>query len=204
VSISIFLFVNNDILTTSFDGLSIIQTLVLVIPIFWLLITFFFVFLAYYNFKHTPEGYRWNVAKMLVINIVASILLGTVLYVTNVSAALNEIFDTNIPYYSQIADVRNQVWMRAESGYLAGEILATDNSNQTLTLKDLDNKTWIIDYSEATIKPSVRVATDSKIKIIGKIVDSENFKATEIRPWNGGSQGRQLGMQENSPHDRIN
>jgi heme/copper-type cytochrome/quinol oxidase subunit 2 len=208
VSISIFLVVNNDILTTSFSGLNIIQTIVLVVPIFWVAITIFFIFLAYYNFKHTPEGYRWNVAKMLVVNIIASIFLGIFLYSTDISSMLNDVFNSNIPYYNQIADVRNQVWMRPETGYLAGDIQEINTANQSFTIKDLNNSLWTVDYSIALVKPSVNLVTGTKIKIIGEKTDSANFKASEIRPWNGGfqsgSQGRQLGMQENSPHYRIN
>jgi len=204
VSISIFLVANNDILNTNFDGLNLIQTIVLVVPIFWIGITIFFIFLAYYNFKHTPEGYRWNVAKMLVISIVTSIFLGIFLYSIDISYSLNNIFNSSIPYYGQIADVRNQVWMRPEAGYLAGDIHKIDTVNQNFIVKDLQNLLWTIDYSDALVRPSVDIVIGTKVKIIGEKVDSSSFKASEIRPWSGNSQGRQLGLQENSPHNRIN
>jgi hypothetical protein len=202
-SICFFLIANNDIFSTDFKDLSIIQTIVLAVPVFWIVISGFFLFLAFYNFKHTEGGYRWNVAKLFLINIVASLLIGGALYFSGASATLNNIF-SYLPYYNQIADVRDQVWMRPDSGYLAGDIVEINTDNQEITLRDLNNYLWTIDISDALIRPSVNITTGNRIKIVGQKESENVFIATEIRPWMGMmNQGRMMGVQENSPHMRI-
>jgi heme/copper-type cytochrome/quinol oxidase subunit 2 len=205
-SICFYLLTNNDIFSTEFKDLSILQTLIIAVPFFWIIISVFFLFLAFYNFKHTEGGYKWNVAKLFIINILASLVIGLTLYSTGASGALNDVF-SGLPFYSQIADVRDQVWMRPESGYLAGDIVAVNINGKEITIKDLNNKSWTVDITDALIRPSVSLNAGSRIKIIGEKTSENKFTATEIRPWTGMMQmGRMLGVnnvQENPLHKRI-
>ena len=200
-SISIFLAVNSDVLNTSFNDLSFVQGIVFAVPFFWIILSVFFIFLAYYNIKHTEGGFRWNVLVILVINILLSLLMGLILYFTGVSAKLNQIFIDNIPYYSQFADVRDQVWMRPESGYLAGEIISIGQTDNTLILIDLNGKEWNIDLANADIRHSIQLEAGIKIKLSGKKIGDSFFSATEVRPWMGMMQGGMMqGGQVNGIH----
>jgi len=194
ISISLYLITNNDVIINQITDLSFIQSLIITIPVFWLVITAFFLFLAYYNFKHTEGGYRWSVAWIFLINIGVSVLIGLMLYFTGVSEKLNDFFYTSIPGYHQIADLRNQVWMRPEQGYLAGEIISIDENESTLQLKDLNNNIWTLTYDLADIKGRVHIIEGTNIKIIGKVDGTNKFFAFEIRPWSGMMYGNQNGM----------
>ena len=56
-------------------------------------------------------------------------------------------------------------------------------------LMDLDNNRWKIETGKVIWKGKLTPTTNLKIKLIGKRIDDNNFKAMEIRPWQKG-QGR--------------
>ena len=62
----------------------------------------------------------------------------------------------------------------------------TENS---FILKDLNNNQWKIEASKTIWKGKLTPATGIKIKLIGKLINDNNFKAMEIRPWQQG-QGK--------------
>ncbi|MBU1119652.1 hypothetical protein KKA50_00395, partial [Patescibacteria group bacterium] len=169
------------------------EWIILSIPIAWILLTILFVFIAYYNFKHTKEGYRFTVVKIFLMNIVVSIVLGVVINGLGLSQQLNTVFSNNIPFYNHTMDLRSEVWMRPESGYLAGTVIDIDPNTMILQLEDLKGKIWDIPFENATAKGKVVFRLDEKIKIVGKILPDNVFEAFEIRPWAG--NGRL--MQEN-------
>lgn len=192
LSIIIFLISNNDILNTNFNGLTLFQGIILLIPFFWIFITLFFIFLSYYNFKHTNEGYKWNVFKMLGISLMFSIIIGLILYFSNISLYLNNLFEKHIPYYTEIADTRNKLWNRPEFGYLSGTIESVNTDNKVIKVIDFNNNIWIVNYTNAFIRHSVSINNNEKIKIIGEVSKDNIFNASEIRPW----QGKMNGLQE--------
>lgn len=193
-AISLYILGNNDVILDSSLVSNAWEWIILSIPVAWILLTALFLFIAYYNFKHTSGGYRFTVVKILLMNIVISIVLGILINGFGLSQKLNTIFSEHIPFYNHTMDLRSEVWMRPESGYLAGTIVGINSDTKILKIEDLNGKTWDIPYQDATVKGRVVLELGEEIKIVGKI-DSDNvFEASEIRPWAG--NGRQ--MQENS------
>lgn len=193
-AISLYILGNNDVILDSSLVTNIWEWIILSIPVAWILLTVLFLFIAYYNFKHTSGGYRFTVVKIFLVNIVISIVLGVAINGFGLSQKLNTIFSENIPFYNHTMDLRSEVWMRPESGYLAGTIIDIDSNSNMLKIEDLNGKEWNISYQNATVKGRVALELGEKIKIVGKIVTDNAFEASEIRPWVG--NGRQ--MQENS------
>ena len=193
-AIALYLLTNNDILLDSSLVTNVWEWLILSIPIAWILLTALFLFIAYYNFKHTSGGYRFTVVKILLMNIVVSIVLGVLINGIGLSQKLNTIFSDHIPFYNHTMDLRSEVWMRPESGYLAGTIVDINSDTKILKIEDLKGMVWDIPYRDAIIKGKVVLELGEEIKIVGKILPTNVFEAFEIRPWAG--NGRQL--QENS------
>lgn len=193
-AISLYILGNNDVILDSSLVTNAWEWIILSIPVAWILLTVFFLFIAYYNFKHTSGGYRFTVVKIFLMNLVVSIVLGVVINGFGLSQKLNTMFSDNIPFYNHTMDLRSEVWMRPESGYLAGTIVDINLDTKILKIEDLNGKSWTISYSEATVRGRVSLQVGEEIKIVGKIVSDSLFEASEIRPWAG--NGRQ--MQENS------
>lgn len=183
--IVLYLITNNDVLSDLSLKTNTLQWIILAFPLAWIGITILFLFVAYYNFKHTDEGYRFGVFKIFLINIVAILGIGTLLYFSGLSEKLNTAFATNIPLYTHTMDTRMAVWMRPQDGYLAGEITSIDEDSMNLQLVDLNGKKWVIEYVDALIKGRVDLAVGEVIKIAGDMSTEKVFKALEIRPWHG-------------------
>lgn len=188
--IVLYLLSNSEILQDKTLESTVWEKIVLGVPYAWILLTIFFVFVAYYNFKNTQEGYRYDVIKILVLSIFISFFLGTVLYFTRLSERLNDLFVDNIPYYTHTLDLREKIWMRPEEGYLAGKIENIDEEMRSFELIDVEGNTWIVTYGKAIVKSRVQFVEEEEIKILGKVVSGNVFEASEIRPWEG--SGRRM------------
>lgn len=196
-AISLYILGNNDVILDSSLVTNAWEWIILSIPIAWILLTILFVFIAYYNFKHTQEGYRFTVATIFLMNIVISIVLGVIINGSGLSQKLNTVFSKHIPFYNHTMDLRAEVWMRPESGYLAGNIVEIDSSSKVLKLEDLNGKEWTISYTDAIVKGRVSLQVGEEIKLVGTMLLENTFNASEVRPWTGSGVGNGMGMQEN-------
>jgi len=170
-------------------GDSFIKTLFISLPYLWLIFLFLFTGVAYYNFIHTKRGYRFKLISILLISLIISISLGTGLYFNGFSERLEKIFSAKIPYYNQLVYSCEEQWMQPKRGLLAGTIIEIGFPENNFILRDLENNRWEIEASKVIWKGKLTPTTNLKIKLIGKLIDNNNFKAVEIRPWQKG-QGR--------------
>lgn len=185
----IYLLVNNDAVWDFSLTTNIFQWILLAIPLAWIALTLFFLFVAYYNFKNTEDGYRTSVWSKLLINIGIAVLLGLILYTSGFSARMNRLLSDSIPFYSHTLDMREEVWMRPEEGLLSGDILSVNE--KVIQLKDLEGNEWSIGYEDATVKYRVVLDVGERIKILGNVLSEKVFEASEIRPWSGPGRGMQ-------------
>ncbi|MBP9758567.1 hypothetical protein KBD45_02635 [Candidatus Dojkabacteria bacterium] len=183
--IVIYLITNSELISDPSLVSNVWEWLIIAVPFVWILLTIIFVFVAYYNFRHTNKGYKFSVFKILLINIGISLILGIIFNVTGVSQKLNDVFAKNIPFYTHSLDLRTQVWMRPNEGYLAGTIIELNSSNNKITLKDLNGQQWNVNFKDALVRGRVKLELNEQIKLIGKVSSENNFDASELRPWNG-------------------
>ena len=188
--IVLYLLNNNDVLQDKTLVSNFWERIIFGIPFAWILLTLFFILVAYYNFKNTEEGYRFNVARIFLLSLLVSFLLGGILYTTKLSEKLNNLLTDNIPYYTHTMDMRNRIWMRPEDGYLAGKVKSINEKEKILILTDLNGQEWKVNYVDATVRGRVHLIEDEDIKILGKQVSEGVFTAEDIRPWGG--MGRRM------------
>lgn len=191
MAIIIYLFASNDAITDVSLVSNFWERIIFIVPIIWILLTALFVWIAYYNFKHTEGGYRFTAFKIFSLNILITLVLGFVVYISGSAGCINNLLSRHIPYYSSTLDTRTMVWMRPEEGYLAGDIQKVDIFQ--LELRDLNGDVWVVDFTGADVKPVVVLEEGERVKLIGEATTDSIFVASEIRPWGG--MGR--GMQEN-------
>jgi len=187
----IYLLVNNDAVWDFSLTTNIFQWILLAVPVAWIALALFFLFVAYYNFKNTEDGYRTSVWSKLLINIGIAVLLGLILYTSGFSARMNRLLLDSIPFYSHTLDMREEVWMRPEEGFLSGDILSVDGEEKVIQLRDLKESEWSIGYEDAIVKSRVVLDVGERIKILGSAVSENVFEASEIRPWAGAGRGMQ-------------
>lgn len=169
---------------------SLVEFALLVIPFFWLIFLLGFTGFAFYYFRRTEQGYRYAAVWIILSSIVLSIIGGGILYATGLSERLETAFQHNVPFYRELQERKQRVWMSPGQGLLAGKIVKII-SEQKIQIEDLQGNIWVIDIGDTIWKGRLRPAKNLKIKILGKMKGESQFVANEIRPWKGRSgQGR--------------
>lgn len=165
------------------------------LPFFWILSLVIFLILAIFSIQHSKKGYKFTVSRLVGISTALSILLGTLFFIAGGAERLENAFAVNVELYESIQEKKVKTWMNPEDGFLSGTISKTDSSSFQLT--DFNEKTWIVTYDNVFIPPRIMLEPGEMIKLVGKIIDENVFKADEIRPWGGPGNRQQRRGQQN-------
>jgi heme/copper-type cytochrome/quinol oxidase subunit 2 len=163
---------------------SLAEFVLLVIPFFWLIFLLGFTVFAYYYFRRTEHGYRYAAIWIILLSIALSIIGGGLLYSTGCSERLERVFQENLPFYRELQERKQKVWMSPMHGLLAGRIIKII-SDQKVEIEDLQGNNWTIDIADTIWRGRLRPAENLKIKILGEMTGQNRFVANEIRPWKG-------------------
>lgn len=167
-----------------------IQFLISSLPFFWIFFLVGFLIISIFGARHTKTGYRYSFLKILRVNILLSILLGGLFFYTGGAQKIENIVARKIPAYRNLEEQQMLKWSDPLNGFLAGVILENKKEAGFL-IKDFSGQEWEIDMQEALIRPGVSLEQGGRIKIIGKILEENIFKAQEIRNWKGpGARGK--------------
>lgn len=169
-------------------GDNFLKTVFVSLPYLWLIFLILFTGIAYYNFIHTKRGYRFKFISILLMSLIISIILGTGLYFNGFSERLENVFSEKIPYYNRLVYSCEEQWMQPERGLLAGTIIEIVLPENNFILMDLDNNRWKIEADKVIWKGKITPVIGLKIKLMGKLIDDNHFKAMEIRPWQKGQR----------------
>jgi len=144
-----------------------------------------FIFLAYYNYKHTDKGYKYKTHWILIMSVVVMMLVGGTLFLVGVEEKIENLFSRSLPYYNSTEERRIQVWHHPERGLLGGEIVEIGKDSE-IVLQDCHNKSWQVNIQEVIWKgPIGKPEMGRRIKVIGEQLGEDEFKAREVRPWTG-------------------
>ncbi len=142
-----------------------------------------FIFLSYYNYRYTDKGYKKKSRKIVLMGLVIIAIIGGTLAMFGRANILENVFKKAIPYYETVEEKRMKMWYHPEEGLLTGTIVKVDDG---FVIEDYYKKRWLIDISKADWRGPVQEAQiGQQVKIIGKQLEVNKFKAEEIRPWNG-------------------
>lgn len=165
------------------------------IPYFWILFLSGFTGFIYYYFRRLGKGYRYNSIIVIISSLILSVTGGTILNESVIPLRLELLLERNFTFYESVEKRKQEVWTSPDEGLLAGVII--DNiSTQQIKIKDFHGIEWLIDVSEATFRGRIRPEENLKIKLIGLLTGNRQFKAVEIRLWEGQGKMRRALKQE--------
>jgi hypothetical protein len=170
------------------------ELLLALVPFFWIISLFVFLVIAMISIKNSKKGYKFTSLSLIGFGTALSILGGTLFFISGGAQWLENAFASNVSQYESIQERKTKVWSLPEDGYLSGTILSAGDS--TFELDDFTGKSWIVDFKDADIVPSIEIIDGEKIKLTGKMTSDKTFKADKIRPW-GGFQHRYHGGRNN-------
>ena len=173
------------------------KAILMSLPYLWIILLFFFLYIIYYNFSRTRTGYRYRFILIFLMSLLISALLGWGFCYYGWSEIMDRQLRTRIPGYHHLVYGRQKQWMQPERGLLSGTIMIVEPDKNLIQLKDLYSKNWAIDISQARIRGNVPLSRDLEIKILGKQMSEQAFKADEIRVSRGFQQGKRMGLKFN-------
>jgi hypothetical protein len=191
-SLAIFRLVNNDWDIYEKVGDNFFTFTLKTMPYFSFLVFAVFVFIAFYNFKHTKKGYKYGFPLVIVISVFSSIVLGFALFGVNVAKHLDQQAMQMMPFYKhQTFGKRIERWQQAEKGVMAGKIIKIEFD--LLELENLEKEIWKIDLKKIPPQMKDKLKEEMIIGIMGEIIEKGLFEAEHLRPW----RGNFINMKEN-------
>lgn len=180
-AVIIYMFKNNDWDLYQQIGKNLLNFTLATLPYLWLIFLSLFIFLAYYNFKHTKSGYKYKLNLVIGGSIITSIILGILFYNIGFGQAIDNIFDEKIPVYRRLMMHRAAIWHQPDKGLLFGTIESIQAPDR-FKLRDLKNNPWIVIHPSKDLRPLLILNQGLRIKIFGEKINDDSFKAKEIRP----------------------
>jgi len=161
---------------------SLIEFFLLTLPYFWIVFSGIFIFILYYNLKHTKKGYRYPAYLIVLVVILASIILGGAFYSLGIGQKIDNILGERAPFYGQVFNRQITFWFNPDEGRLVG-IISSEVEADNFDLVDPSGNVWKIlgRRDELNHLPPDFLRLGEPVNIIGSVVAESQFKADVIR-----------------------
>jgi len=156
------------------------EFILLTMPYFWFIFLGLFIFILYLNIKHTKKGYRYPVWLIALAAILASIVIGSLLSLTNLGERIDNIFGSKAPFYDRVINRQMHFWSQPEEGRLTG-LVQTVSSSKSFLIIDPQGRSWEV-FSLNREFPLELLSQGIPLNLIGEINESGQFEAEVIRP----------------------
>lgn len=180
-SVIIYLFKYNTWDIYQESALSGAKFFLLTLPYFWLLFLSLFIFIAYYNLRHTKGAYRYRLYLIIIVPILASIVLGMIFFTVGWGKKIDGVLGRHAPFYSQVFNRQMIFWFNPEQGRLSGVVSGLSIDGQDFFLLDPAGETWHVFRDEDYVFPSF-VETGEAVNVLGELEGDKEFEASFIRP----------------------
>jgi len=154
-------------------------------PYFWILILLAFILVAYNDFRYTRRGYHYEMRLIIFGSVVASMILGLIIFFAGFGESIHKLFMEQVPFYNNLVSDRQDVWSNPQKGLLGGWITEVKNQNEFM-IKDFNGKIWTIEKEDMESFNSKLVQAGNEVELIGQLSQDSIFFVQEIRPWYGG------------------
>lgn len=186
VSVMIYLFRFNDWEIYEETHKSLAEFFLLTLPYFWIIFLALFVFIVYYNLKHTKRGYRYPLYIVILAPVSLSIFLGTIFFTLGCGEKIDSILGSQAPFYDIVINRHVDFWSQPGEGRLAGLIIS-EPSDSHFILLDRNQKEWtVILETENFLSPVEAVVIGQPVHLLGEVVGENEFQTVRVIPARGG------------------
>ncbi len=153
------------------------------LPYFWVISFIIFIILGDFYYRKTLLGYRHTTLVIVGVYLLSGIIFGSIFYVFGISEWMERSLVEVSPVYRNIVLNRHEFWTHPEDGLLSGKIIKIEENG--IQIIDSLGGVWLIDTSTSTNRGKIKIIKGERIKVLGDIMDGNNFVADEIRSWSG-------------------
>lgn len=159
-----------------------LHSFIYVLPYMWIIVVGLMIFLATLVYKHTHKGYKLKPSVVVAVSIIASLLIGSILFATKSAEGIERALRENVQSYVQYQELRDKIWQAPERGILPGKIVDIQKDSLML-LDDFSGKRWEVDIEDVTLPPfAPKPKVGDKVIVIGEKTGRDTFTAEGIRP----------------------
>ncbi len=179
------------------------------LPLYWLVFFGLFFLLAFYSVRQTKKGYRFPFARLVVGNLILSILFGLAFYQWVGAEMIEQQLAQAMPFYKGIEHRRREVWSHPREGFLAGTVIQSLPEQHLLMVDDFQGQSWNVDIGAVReIHPLIRAQLEQgilegvRIKVLGDPTGEQAIVARLLLPWERMKpRGMQLRRDDSVPDD---
>jgi len=189
MAVMIYLAKFNDLSIHTQIEKTFLEFLLLNLPYFWLLFLAFFIFIIYYNLKHTSKGYRYSPFLLVAVSVILSIILGVIFFFAGFGEKIDDVLGRRAPFYGHVLNRQVDFWSQPDEGRLAG-IIVDSNQKGFFILLDRDLKEWkIVFSSKISYNPNL-LTNHQPIRLFGYLLEKDEFMVEKI--FFGGRPGQEF------------
>jgi heme/copper-type cytochrome/quinol oxidase subunit 2 len=163
---------------------TLLSFFLLTLPYFWLIFLGIFIFILYYNLKHTKRGYRYPIWLIVSVSILASIILGSIMFLTGCGQKIDDVLGEQMPLYNKVINRQVDFWFNPQEGRLAGLVSQIDD-DRNFNIIDPRDREWKI-FVKSDELPATKLKLGQPVNIIGQEISDNEFQAWLVRPVHPG------------------
>lgn len=142
------------------------------IPLMWVISFVIFAGAIIKVMRLTKGGYRYKTKMILGGSLIASLVLGALLFLADSNLGPNPVI--RFPVEKR----ETEIWSNPSQGRIAGIVHLRPDG---IILLDIQDKMWMLDVSE--IPDQSLLIDSSMIRVLGTMLDQDSFQACMIMPW---------------------
>lgn len=178
-SLAFYMIRNDDAGFYGRAGSNFLETLLFVIPFFWLLCLIIFAMAVYFYIKHTKKGYKYSAKKIILAIIGASLLIGALLNIFGFDRLVDDVLGERAPFYDRVINPRLKYWSKPDNGRLTG-IIISKTSPLEYALIDQESKVWNAMLNNEI--ESEKIIIGHPVMLLGEKISDYKFIIKEILP----------------------
>jgi heme/copper-type cytochrome/quinol oxidase subunit 2 len=184
VSVMMYLFKYNNWDIRAETHKSLWEFFLLTLPYFWIIFLGLFVFILYYNLKHTKRGYIYPIWLIASVAVLASVALGSMLFLANVGEKIDDILGERVPLYDTVINRNSVFWFNPAEGRLIG-LVSEKNDDSRFEILDPRGNDWQVTMPLNGPTTEILVV-GQPVDLLGQALDDHDFQARIVRPIRSG------------------
>ncbi len=182
VSVLIYLLKYNDWEIYDQAQKSFGEFFLLTLPYFWLIFLGIFVYILYYNFKHTKRGYKYPVWFIYLFSILISVILGAIFFLSGLGEEIDDVLGAQVPWYDTVINQQVPFWSNPLEGRLTGIVVEQGQQN-SFTIIDPAGELWQVSYTDDDYS---EIAVGSPVRMVGQAAAEKKFSSTLVKTVHSG------------------
>jgi hypothetical protein len=166
-------------------GIGAVKMLFLVFPYFWLGLLIVVLVLAYFNFIHIPQGYRYPRYQVVVFGLLVILLTGLGLYYLGWAGRVRENLPTTAPWIQLLLPNKAKLLNLPDKGILVGRLQSMEGNEAVV--RGVDGSDWRVDLQLLALPSNKQISDGQNIILVGRKTGDHQFKARVVRPLQRGA-----------------